>query len=288
MSESDESGMKSFVRNRYSAVARGEEGCCETSCCPPADHATDGSAGRGSRGGKAAVSASLGYDEADLASVPESANLGLGCGNPISIASLSEGETVLDLGSGAGLDCFLAAKKVAPRGKVIGVDMTADMIDRARAAAEKGGFMNVEFRLGEIESLPVADGTVDVVLSNCVLNLSPDKDRVLREVYRVLKPGGRLAISDLVSDRPVPEELRENPEAVAACLPTFRETYLDAYRRAGFDDVSIAQETPYPTEYLLSDAGVQSFLTDRPELSEEVGAFAGSLVGAHFEASKPK
>ena len=151
------------------------------------------------------ISCAVGYDRDELDRVPEGANLGLGCGNPVALASLVAGETVLDLGSGAGFDCFLAAERVGPRGRVIGVDMTPEMVERARANALKGGFANVEFRLGEIEALPVADGIADIVISNCVLNLSPDRPRVLAEALRALKPGGRVMISDLVSDHLVPD-----------------------------------------------------------------------------------
>lgn len=228
----------------------------------------------------------VGYTAEELARVPPAANLGLGCGNPTAIASLGLGETVLDLGSGAGIDCFLAAEKVGPTGRVIGVDMTVEMIERARRSAHDGGYQNVEFRLGEIEALPVADASVDVVISNCVLNLSTDKDRALSEAYRVLKPGGRIVVSDMVSERPVPRALAANLDAVAACLPTHRERYLAEFREAGFRDVRIATEKPYPVGYILEDKGVKAFLAAHPAEREELEAFAASIVGAHFEATK--
>ncbi|MDX1645567.1 MAG: arsenite methyltransferase [Longimicrobiales bacterium] len=265
MSNANPSDLRSAVLRRYARAAEEGEGCCASSCCSGPD---------------------LGYEEEALASVPQTADLGLGCGNPTAFASLRNGETVLDLGSGGGIDCFLASGQVGPEGRVIGVDMTPQMVDRARKAAREGGFANVEFRLGEIEALPVPDESVDVVISNCVLNLTHDKVRVLQEVHRVLKKRGRLAISDLVSDRSVPAALRGDLDAVAACLPTFRDDYLDAYRRAGFADVRIVEERPYPSEYLLSDDGVRAVLSARPELRAEIEAFASSLAGAHFEARK--
>ena len=164
------------------------------------------------------ISARLGYSEDELVAVPEGANLGLGCGNPQAIANLKPGETVLDLGSGAGFDCFLAARAVGETGHVIGVDMTHEMLQKAREKAEEIDAHNVEFRLGEIEYLPVADNTIDAIISNCVVNLSPNKPRVYREAYRVLKPGGRLAISDVVAFRPLPENVLNDLKACTGCI----------------------------------------------------------------------
>lgn len=195
------------VRNRYADIARNSGSCCASSnCC---------SAGTP---GKADASSRLGYSEDDLATVPDGANMGLGCGNPQAIAALKPGETVLDLGSGGGFDCFLAARQVGNTGHVIGVDMTPEMISKARINAARNGYGNVEFRLGEIEHLPVADGSVDVILSNCVINLSPDKEQVYREAFRVLKPGGRLAISDVVAVKPIPAEMRNDFEQYSGCV----------------------------------------------------------------------
>lgn len=263
------------MRDRYGRAATEETGCCEPSCCGDTAERT-----------AEEISQAIGYSDADLAGIPEEANLGLGCGNPTAIASLAEGQVVLDLGSGAGIDCFLAAKQVGPTGKVIGVDMTPEMLERARANADKSDFDNVEFRLGEIEALPVADASVDVIISNCVLNLSTDKVRVLAEAHRVLKPGGRMVVSDMVSERPVPAILEGNLSAAAGCLPTFRDHYLEQFRAAGFSDVRISDEKPYPDTLILRDPGVQEFLKDNPGDVAELTAFAGSIAGAHFEATK--
>lgn len=267
--------IRTAVRERYGKVAREETGCCGPSCCGDSDFSRTQD-----------ISKKIGYTEQDLAGVPAEANLGLGCGNPTAIASLAPGETVLDLGSGAGIDCFLASQRVGPTGRVIGVDMTAEMLERARRNAAAGGYHNVEFRLGEIEALPVADASVDVIISNCVLNLSEAKDRALAEAYRVLKPGGRIVVSDMVSDLPVPAVLEGNLDAVAACLPTYRVTYLEQFRRAGFADVRITDEKPYPASYILSDDGVQAFMAEHPDEAAELEAFAASIAGAHFEATK--
>ena len=266
--------VKQAVRDRYARAAEGSW-CCAPSCCGPE---TTTKADE--------ISQSIGYSEQELADLPDEANLGLGCGNPTAIASLEEGETVLDLGSGAGIDCLLAATQVGPSGKVIGVDMTHEMIDRARANALSGGYGNVEFRLGEIEALPLADATVDVIISNCVLNLSPRKDKVLGEAWRVLKAGGRVVVSDMVSEVPVPEVLAGNVDAVAACMPTFRDDYLQQFRDVGFDDVRITSEKPYPSSLILGDPGVQQYIAGHPGSVTGLTEFAGSITGAHFEASK--
>ena len=215
------------VRKRYGE--RANDGC---SCC-------------GSSKSAQSLSQAIGYSDEQLAAVPEGANLGLGCGNPTALASLKEGETVLDLGAGAGLDCFLAAQAVGPTGRAIGVDMTPEMIDRARKSARKNGIENVEFRLGEIEHLPMADEAVDVVISNCVVNLSPDKAQVFREAYRVLRAGGRLLISDIVLDKPLPEKIRDSIEAYVGCVAgaSMRSDYIDAIAAAGFDDIEVLIDT---------------------------------------------
>jgi len=229
--------IKRTVRESYGKIARSETSGClpvtEKSCCTAPDFDPE------------KVSSFLGYSAEDLGSVPEGANLGLGCGNPVAIASLKEGEVVVDLGSGGGFDCFIAARQVGDTGRVIGVDMTPDMISKARKNAESVTAANVEFRLGEIEHLPVADVTADIIISNCVINLSPDKASVYREAFRVLKPGGRLSISDIVTTETLPEEIQENLALVSACVggaATIDDTEK-ALKDAGFVDVRISDKS---------------------------------------------
>jgi len=236
--------IKKVVRERYGSIAREEGSCCapSTSCCGSAKVAGE-------------ISKRIGYGNEEISSVPEGANLGLGCGNPLAMASLKEGEIVLDLGSGAGFDCFLAAKKVGKKGKVIGVDMTPDMLDRARENARKGNYTNVEFRLGEIENLPAADNSVDIVISNCVINLAPDKSRVFKEAFRVLKPGGRLMVSDIVLLKELPESIRDSIDAYVGCVAgaMMKDEYLKTIKNAGFKDSQVLDETKFPIEFLSND-----------------------------------
>jgi arsenite methyltransferase len=229
--------IREAVRERYGAIAEGRtSGCCGASACGCGD--------------ATGVLDEIGYPAGQAAAVPEGANLGLGCGNPLAHAALQPGEAVLDLGSGAGIDCFLAAREVGPHGRVIGVDMTPAMVERARAGAARHGYANVEFRLGEIESLPLADASVDVVISNCVVNLSPDKGRVFREAWRALRPGGRLVVSDLVLTRALPAELRRSVELYVGCVAgaALRQEYLELIRGAGFDGVEVVEEHGYTVD----------------------------------------
>lgn len=227
--------IRTVVRDKYASIAEGGGCGCGTagsSCC----------------------TSELDYSAAEKAAIPQGANLGLGCGAPVGLASPKPGDTVLDLGSGAGVDVFLAAREVGSEGHVIGVDMTPAMIDKARANAAKGGYTNVEFRLGEIEHLPVHDASVDVIVSNCVVNLSPDKGQVFREAYRVLKPGGRMLLSDLVLEQPLPPEIKESTEAYVGCIAgaSLRGEYLAMIRDAGFQNVEVVAEGRYGTDPVTS------------------------------------
>jgi SAM-dependent methyltransferase len=223
--------VKKYVKDRYGRIAAARESCC--SCC----------------GGPDAMeqAKSMGYTEKEICSLPPEALMGLGCGNPTALAELKEGETVLDLGCGGGLDVFLAAQRVGESGRVIGVDMTPEMIEKAQENASKGEHGNVDFRLGEIESLPVEDNSVDVIISNCVINLTTDKLAAYREAHRVLRPGGRILISDLVTEGQLPEDIRKSFEAWAACIAGAMEKqeYLKTIASAGFRDVAIMAEKTY-------------------------------------------
>ena len=267
----DATERRAAVRERYARVATTGEGCCgPAAACGPAEE----------------ISCAVGYDETELAAVPEGANLGLGCGNPVALASLAPGETVLDLGAGGGFDCFLAAERVGPTGRVIGVDMTPEMLERARENARSGGYGNVEFRLGEIEALPVPDGVVDVVISNCVLNLSADRPRVLAEVMRVLKPGGRVMISDLVSEREVPHFVAASRESLVGCLPVPVREYEVDLAAAGFADIGVEPLRRYPAQHILADPRVQAVIRRDPSREGEVRAFVESIHGGAIVAVK--
>ena len=230
-----EGSHQDLIRGAYADVARAsEEGAAsgtESGCCGVSDD----------KAINTLISTRLGYSDSDLAQAPSGADMGLGCGNPKALAALKPGEVVVDLGAGGGFDCFLAAHEVGENGRVIGVDMTPEMLGKARANAERGGFANVTFRLGEIEHLPVADATADVILSNCVINLSADKPRVFREAFRILKPGGRLAISDVVASAPLPPELQGDPGLIAGCMgnASLVGDLEEMIREAGFEEVAI-------------------------------------------------
>lgn len=275
-----EENVKKIVRKRYATAAKSEGSGCDcapvpsTGCCSaPTDEQ---------------VSKMIGYSEAEMNAVPEGANLGLGCGNPTALASLKEGERVLDLGSGSGFDCFLAAKKVGKIGKVIGVDMTPEMLDKARANAKKGKYTNVEFRLGEIENLPVADSSVDVIISNCVINLAPDKKRVFEEAFRVLAPNGRLMVSDIVLLKPLPEAIQKSAEAYTSCVAgaEIKDKYLGLMRDAGFKDLKVLSEKAYPLDFILSEPEVKEVIGNLKLTEEEVNETANSIVSISVAAQK--
>jgi len=231
----------------------------------------------------------LGYDDDELGAVPAEANLGVGCGNPTAIDELRPGETVLDLGSGAGMDAFLAARAVGPRGRVIGVDMTEAMLDKARRNAAQVGIDNVEFRRGLIEALPVEDASVDVVLSNCVINLSPEKERVFAEAFRVLRPGGRIQISDVVLERALPQAVVDSAEAWIGCVggATLRSEYLDAIRGAGFADVEVVHESCFGDLISLDDPQVVAAMERMAVTREQADGFRKAVTSLAIRAVKP-
>lgn len=247
--------IRTVVREKYSKVANSEQSsCCSSnqSCC--SDSVID----------EKMTSIELGYTNSDVNNVPEGANMGLGCGNPQAIASLKSGEAVLDLGSGGGFDCFLAAQKVGKSGKIIGVDMTPEMVSKARKNVHNGSYINIDFRLGEIENLPVADAIVDVIISNCVINLSPDKTKVFQESFRVLKPGGRLAISDVVAFAELPETVKNNMEAYTGCLAGALSIYEIEMilKKAGFNAINIKpkDESKNFIKNWLPESGIEDYV----------------------------
>jgi len=270
--------VRRLVRTSYARIATKGSSCCATTtpCCETDNSAQD-------------ISRKIGYNEEELGSVPEGANLGLGCGNPIALASLKEGEVVLDLGSGAGFDCFLSANKVGKTGKVIGVDMTPEMLEKARENARKGGYDNVDFRLGEIENLPVADNSVDVVISNCVINLVPDKARAFAETFRVLKPSGRLMISDMVLLKELPQSVRNSAEAYVGCISgaIMKDDYLGSIRVAGFQEVAVISQDSFSFDCMANDPAAQAVVEDSGLSSEEVKLTAGSVASIKVSGIKP-
>lgn len=259
--------VKEIVRKEYGEIATGRgSGCCGGGCADTAARL-------------------IGYDEKQLQAVPEGANLGLGCGNPTAIAALSPGEVVVDLGSGAGFDCFLASPRVGPTGRVIGVDMTEEMLAKARANAEHGGYTNVEFRHGDIEALPLDDASVDVIISNCVLNLVPNKVKAFAEIARVLKPGGRIAVSDIVLERALPTEILEDAAAYAACISGAigRREYLQTLRDVGLSDVQVTQAVDASDMLLQSPGPVSDLLRERYRPEE----LQGIVSSIHVSARRP-
>ena len=228
----NEKEIKQFVKDRYASIASNEGSCC--SCC-------------NCNTGIVEHAKSIGYSEAEIRNIPDGSVMGLGCGNPTALAELKAGETVLDLGSGGGVDVFLAAQKVGENGNVIGVDMTAEMLEKARENARLGNYKNVEVSVGEIENLPVEGDSIDVVISNCVVNLSPDKLATYKEVFRVLKPDGRILISDIVTEGELPEDVRQSFDAWTECIAGALETqeYLDMITKAGFRDVTVVAKHPF-------------------------------------------
>lgn len=271
--------IKSIVQERYSQIAKQNSSCCakSESCC--------GSSGMAEQIGKV-----IGYGEEELQSVPENANLGLGCGNPVALASLREGEIVLDLGAGAGFDCFLAAKRVGDKGKVIGIDMTKEMVEKANENARKGQYDNVEFRLGEIENLPLEAESVDVIISNCVINLSPDKRKVFQEALRVLKPGGRIMISDIVLLKKLPESIKESVQAYTGCIAGAmkRDDYLDLIKKSGFQELDVQGEEYFSLGLESEDALAKALAQEAGISIEQLTELARSVLSIKIGAIKPK
>ena len=273
-----EEKIKKAVREGYAEVAKSESTCYTpaNSCCCGPDLARD-------------ISKNVGYSDEDIESVPEGANLGLGCGNPVALASLKERDVVLDLGSGAGFDSFLAARQVGNEGRVIGVDMTPEMLDKARENARKGGFDNVDFRLGEIEHLPVADNSVDVIISNCVINLVPDKRAVFNDAFRVLKPGGRLMVSDIVLLKELPDAIKESVSAYVGCLAgaMMKDQYIGAIHSAGFARVEITEEKSFPIKLMANDPTVQAVIENMDIPREKLNDVADAAHSISVHAVKP-
>ena len=270
--------VRKAVREGYAKVAKGGSSCCTSnnSCCGASTVAAD-------------ISKKIGYSTEELNSVLEGANLGLGCGNPVALASLKEGEIVLDLGSGAGFDCFLAANRVGETGRVIGVDMTPEMLEKARENARKGDFKNVEFRLGEIENLPVADNHVDVIISNCVINLSLDKARVFKEAFRVLKPGGRLMVSDVVLLKELPKATKSSVAAYISCISgaIIKDEYIGTIKAAGFQSINIISEDAFKIDFTTNDSRAQALAKDYGIPQAEIENISSSVRSMKIQAVKP-
>jgi len=268
--------IKKIVRDGYAKAVVQKTSCCSTNfCCGGTDQAKE-------------ISKKVGYSDSEISAVPKGANLGFGCGNPVALASLKEGDIVLDLGSGAGFDVFLAAQRVGKAGRVIGVDMTPEMLEKARANAEKGGYDNVEFRSGEIEKLPVRDSSVDVIISNCVINLSPDKESVFKESFRVLKPGGRLMVSDLVLVRDLPDIIKKSVEAYVGCLSgaIMKDAYLSFIKKAGFSDIKIVSQSNYPVEAMANDITARAVINNQKISSKDIKNVEAAVASIKVSALK--
>jgi arsenite methyltransferase len=273
--------VKELVKKNYGAIAESASSSC---CSVPAATCSCGSNTETAEG----LSEAIGYSKTDLNSVPDGANLGLGCGNPIALANLKKGETVLDLGSGAGFDAFLAANRVGKTGKFIGVDMTPQMLAKAKENAKKGNYTNVDFRLGEIEELPVEDNSVDAIISNCVINLSPEKPKVFKEAFRVLKSGGRLMVSDLVLKEKLPPSILKSAEAYVSCIAgaALKTEYIKAIMDAGFKDVKVVDEKTFPISWVLDSDQARELMKDTRISEEELQGAVNSVLSVRVHAVK--
>jgi len=271
------SSIREAVKDRFAKTARQSRSC---GCSKKANY-LDGDFIK--TAGKVA-----GYSEQELKSVPDGANLGLGCGNPVAFAVIKEGDTVLDLGSGAGVDCFLAANIVGNKGRVIGVDMTPEMVEKAQENAWNNNYRNVEFRLGEIEALPVDNSTVDVIISNCVINLSTDKPKVFQEAYRVLKPGGTLMVSDMTLLEDLPEYVHNSVEAYVRCVggAMRKDAYISAIQQAGFSDVTVVGESHFPAELIAEQPVLKELIEKMNVPMNEVQRMAETVVSLKVSATK--
>ncbi len=267
--------MKEFIKKVYGDIAKKEKkNCCGPTCCSS---------------NNSSVSEKVGYSKHELESIPEDANMGLGCGNPVALLSLKEGEVVVDLGAGGGIDAFLASKKVGKKGKVIGIDMTEDMVKKAKDNAEKGGFSNVEFKLGDIEAIPLEDGIADCIISNCVINLAEDKQKVFNESYRILNKGGRLMVSDMVLVADLPENVKKSAQMYSGCIAGAlkKEDYIDKISKAGFNQIEIIKEDAVQiSDYIGSDKVISELAKDMSE--EEIKNIDKAVVSIKISARKVK
>ena len=267
----DPTKLREMVSEGYAQVVRQASSCCG-----------------GQKSETASAARKVGYQDDQLEAVPDGANLGVGCGNPTAIDALRPGEVVVDLGSGAGMDSFLAARQVGESGRVIGIDMTDAMLEKARENARKGGFENVEFRKGIIEELPLEDESVDVILSNCVINLSPEKQRVYAEAHRVLKPGGRIMVSDVVLEQPLPEKVLNSVAAYIGCVggASLREEYLETIRKAGFSEVRVEREACFGDAIDLDDPQITAAMEELEITPEQARDYAKAVTSLHIFARK--